>query len=123
MSSASKEIEKIERIRRINRLKRIEQLNQINRIKKMEENSLEVRTAINNLSKALEEYENILEKIKELDDYYSGDDWLKDYDDDTNGIIPKDLERGVLSQDFLYNLLEENKDLLEKIRLLTDNLK
>lgn len=123
MSSASKEIEKIERIRRINRLKRIEQLNQINRIKKMEESSAEVSEAINNLSKALDQYQGVLDKINELDEYYSSDDWRKDYDDDSNGIIPQDLKRGVLSEDFLYNLLSDNDSLLNEIKLLIENLK
>ena len=33
--------------------------------------------------------------------------WLKDYQLDELGLLPKDLKRGVLSQDGLYDLLDE----------------
>ena len=43
----------------------------------------------------------------ELRDYYSGGQWLRDYEADERGELPEDLKRGVLSQDGLWNLLEE----------------
>ena len=43
----------------------------------------------------------------ELRDYYSGGQWLRDYEADERGELPADLKRGVLSQDGLWNLLEE----------------
>lgn len=33
--------------------------------------------------------------------------WLLDYEAEERGELPKNLKRGVLSQDALYNLLEE----------------
>ena len=42
-----------------------------------------------------------------LRDYYSGGQWLRDYEADERGELPEDLKRGVLSQDGLWNLLEE----------------
>ena len=47
-----------------------------------------------------------------LADYQSSGLWLSDYEADENSELPKDLKRGVLSQDGLYNLLCENKRLL-----------
>ena len=44
---------------------------------------------------------------RELSDYYFGGQWLLDYQADERGELPKDLKRGVLSQDGLWNLLEE----------------
>ena len=46
---------------------------------------------------------------------YYGSNWLKDYEDDESGKIPKDLKRGVLSQDAIYNLLAKNRELQIKI--------
>ena len=43
----------------------------------------------------------------ELRDYYSGGQWLLDYEADERGELPADLKRGVLSQDGLWNLMEE----------------
>jgi len=37
--------------------------------------------------------------------YYSGGQWLKDYETDERGELPQTLKRGVLSQDGVYNLL------------------
>ena len=45
------------------------------------------------------------EKLRILVEYYEGGQWLQDYEADEQGLIPKDLKRGVLSEDGLYNLL------------------
>jgi len=49
--------------------------------------------------------------IHALEAYYTGDLWKRDYDDDEAGKLPKDLKRGVLSQDGLYDLLEAFREL------------
>ena len=43
--------------------------------------------------------------LKILAEYYDSGLWLSDYEADERGEIPKDLKRGVLSQDGLYDLL------------------
>ena len=43
----------------------------------------------------------------ELRDYYFGGQWLLDYEADERGELPADLTRGVLSQDGLWNLIED----------------
>lgn len=45
------------------------------------------------------------ERIRDLEQYYSGGQWLSDYELDERGVLPPDLKRGVLAQDTLYNLL------------------
>lgn len=44
---------------------------------------------------------------RELMDYYFGGQWLADYQADERGELPKDLKRGVLSEDGVWNLLSE----------------
>ena len=42
-----------------------------------------------------------------LREYYENGQWLRDYESDERGELPSDLKRGVLSQDGLWNLLNE----------------
>ena len=44
---------------------------------------------------------------RELMDYYESGQWLKDYEADERGKLPAGLKRGVLSQDGLWDLLNE----------------
>ncbi|WP_081664753.1 GNAT family N-acetyltransferase [Butyrivibrio sp. FCS006] len=55
-------------------------------------------------------------EVKELSEYYTGPDWKADFALDEDGLLPKDLKRGVLSEDGIYDALERNKELLERIR-------
>ena len=58
------------------------------------------------------------EAIRMMDDllaYYESGLWLKDYEMDEKGLIPKDIKRGVLSEDGVYNLINESQNyFLEK---------
>lgn len=47
------------------------------------------------------------EKLKLLEEYYTSGAWREDYEADERGEFPPGLKRGVLSQDALYDLLEE----------------
>lgn len=47
--------------------------------------------------------------LTQLIRYYEGGSWLADYQLDEQGLLPADLKRGVLSQDGVYNFLEELK--------------
>ena len=49
------------------------------------------------------------EKLSALETYYASGEWMEDYEADERGELPPDLKRGVLSQDALYELLEEAK--------------
>ena len=44
---------------------------------------------------------------RELLDYYTGGQWLQDYEAEERGELPPDLKRGVLSQDGLWDLMAE----------------
>lgn len=45
--------------------------------------------------------------LEELRRYYEGGQWLLDYQADERGELPRDLKRGVLSQDGVWDLLAE----------------
>ena len=49
------------------------------------------------------------EKLQLLNSYYTSGQWRDDYEADERGELPPDLKRGVLSQDALYDLLEDYK--------------
>lgn len=49
--------------------------------------------------------------IRLLSAYVDSGDWLRDYDADRAGRIPRDMKRGILSQDALYDLLTESADM------------
>ena len=53
-------------------------------------------------------------KIKKLEEYYTSKLWKDDLALDEAGKLPKDLKRGVLSQDGIYNILEKNKEVFQK---------
>ena len=44
-----------------------------------------------------------------LEAYYTSPAWRTDFEADEAGLLPPDLKRGVLSEDGIYNLLEEYK--------------
>ena len=47
----------------------------------------------------------IQEALRILAKYYTSDEWKQDFADDEASRLPKDLKRGVLSEDGLWNLL------------------
>ena len=89
----------------------------IARIKRMEKILNESKEALRNLNEAINYYMNLQPAIKELQYYYENGGWLKDFKDDEAGLLPKELKRGVLSEDELYTFLEENDEIKAKIRM------
>ncbi len=55
---------------------------------------------------------SVQEALFALTDYFEHGLWLSDYEKDERGELPSDLKRGVLSQDTLYNLLQEIEEML-----------
>ena len=53
------------------------------------------------------EKETIREDVRLLDEYYRSPLWREDFEADEAGELPEDLPRGVLSEDGIYNSLEE----------------
>ena len=91
-------------------------MEQIKRIKQMELRLERAAKAVINLSAALEEYEAAQEDIKALDEYYGSKEWKQDFADDEAGRLPADLKRGVLSEDGIWNLLSDARELNNRLQ-------
>jgi len=76
--------------------------------------------AVMELSAALDKYVEAQQAIAVLNDYYGSDMWKQDFADDEAGRLPQDLKRGVLSEDGIWNLLADNRELLDRLREVTD---
>lgn len=53
-------------------------------------------------------------KVLMLDSYYTSGDWHCDFKADEAGLLPKDINRSVLSEDGIHNLLDAFKEFEQK---------
>ena len=83
----------------------------IDRVKQMEQYMDEVSEALKNSLPAIKENAELNKKIAVLTEYMDSGQWLSDYEADERGELPANVKRGVLSQDVLYNLLREVKEI------------
>ena len=86
-------------------------MNQTERINLMESYLDEAKMILKAYSESLRAYREIQPKLRELAEYYAGEDWRMDFEDDEAGKLPHDLKRGVLSEDSVYDVLTENTEL------------
>lgn len=56
---------------------------------------------------AVKREKELVKMLSELTEYYEGGAWLHAYEADEKGLLPRDLKRGVLSEDGVYNLLSD----------------
>ena len=87
----------------------VEKVKQIERIERMEQHLEFVLHAAKGVNDALDEHEAVQEALRELESYYGSDMWKQDFEDDEQGRLPKNLKRGVLSEDAIWNVLEDLK--------------
>ena len=90
-------------------------MEQIERIMQMERCLDSVSQAVMRLSAALDEYANVQDALRHLSDYYGSDQWEHDFAADSADLLPQDLKRGVLSEDAVWNLLEDVRDMKERM--------
>ncbi len=88
----------------------------IERISQMEEILDRASSVMAELEKNLSELESLQPDIQKLEAYYTGKDWKADFRLAEQGKLPKDLKRGVLSEDAVYDLLEKNRELLDLVK-------
>lgn len=91
-------------------------MEQTERIRQMELRLERSAAAVMELSAALDKYEAVQEDLKVLDAYYGSEEWKQDYADDEAGRLPADLKRGVLSEDGIWNLLSDARELDQRIK-------
>jgi len=84
-------------------------MKRIERISHMEGLLDKSEEVVKRLETALEDFAALAPDIAELEAYYTSLQWRKDFEADEAGKLPKDLKRGVLSEDGLWNLLEDYK--------------
>ena len=88
---------------------------QITRIRQMERRLNRATAAVKRLEAALDKWEAAQEAIAALDEYYGSDLWKQDFADDEAGLLPDDLKRGVLSEDAIWDLLADVKELKARL--------
>ena len=91
-------------------------MDQIERIKQMEKHLNNGIEAVAQLEIALDNYEKVLNQINTLFKYYGSATWFKDFEDDRANKLPEDLNRGVLSEDGIFNFMIENQELLDRLK-------
>ena len=82
----------------------------IERITKNEEKLDKILLSVKKLEEALEEFKNNQKILEELNEYYGSEEWFKDKEAYEKGEI-SDIKAGVLSEDAIWNLNEDIKDL------------
>lgn len=73
------------------------------------------------IEKKFAEYEAFQTEIQKLEAYYTSPQWREDLEADEAGSFPEKLKRGVLSEDGIFNMLERNRELLERLRGYNEN--
>ena len=84
---------------------------QVRRIQEMSQRLEHAAGALRSFETALGALREAQEDIAVLETYYTSRLWRKDFEDDEAGKVPRDIDRGVLSEDAVYDLLTDNRRL------------
>ena len=63
------------------------------------------------LEQALQGYADVQQDLLDLESYYESPTWISDKDAQEKWALPADLKCGVLSEDAVFNMLTDNKEL------------
>lgn len=91
----------------------------IERITKNEERLDNILSSINGLEEALKKFKSNERNLKLLKKYYGSNNWFKDKELYEKGLISK-VKAGVLSEDTVWNMLEDIDNLIEEMRSIVD---
>ena len=91
---------------------------QLARIYRMEGILNKSGKAVRDLQEALDRYVSLEEEIRELELYYTDGQWQNDFADDEAGKLPRDLRRGVLSEDAVFDFLTLRDEVISKYKEL-----
>ena len=92
------------------------------RIKDNENRLNKIKVIISNLEKDIESFENNIDDLIILNNYYGSNEWFKDKKNYELGKYT-DIKAGVLSEDEVWNLNEDIDSIFEKIELIKKILK
>ena len=93
---------------------------QTTRILDMEKRLNRAKEAVTRMAEALEQFEAIKEEIHLLSQYLGSKEWKRDFADSEEGRLPNDLPQGVLSEDGIWNVLEDYRELMRNIQQHSD---
>ena len=86
------------------------------RVLLMEDRYNEVMRVLAALDEAVAEYEDFKSELDVLKDYMESGQWKADFEADEAGRIPDTVSRGVLSEDGLYNLLDDADKIIAHVK-------
>ena len=89
---------------------------QLRRVRRHEKSLRELRRLLADPDCPAEVLRSFGGKAAALERYYTSGAWKQDYADEEAGLFPRDLPRGVLSEDGIWNALEEYRERLEEQR-------
>lgn len=90
----------------------------IKRVTRFEALLERLNAALSEASPSMEALTSAQDAADGLSAYYESDDWKQDFAADEAGLLPKDLKRGVLSEDGIYNALEVWRERLAEAGIL-----
>lgn len=93
-------------------------MHNIERIQAMEQAFDDILVAYRGLSLSLTRFSAVQPQILELFQYYGSQEFHQDLSLDEQGKLPRDLKRGVLSEDGVYDLFEALQGMVEEMRAL-----
>ena len=83
----------------------------INRVRQMELCFEALQSTAEEHPDAIREDDSLKAALQSILQYYESGQWLQDYELDEKGLFPKNMKRGVLAQDAVYDLLDRMKPL------------
>lgn len=82
----------------------------ITEISKHEATLQKMEALLSRMEEMQEEWGNLRKDFQQMMEYYTGDEWTEDLKLDEQGLF-RDLPRGVLSEDEIYNVFTRNTQL------------
>lgn len=97
-------------------------LTMIVRICEMERCMDQASAAVKQMQSALDAFRQAQDCIALLSAYLGSDEWRQDLKADENGLLPPDLKRGVLSEDGIWNLLDDYREMALQMNELSQTI-
>ena len=91
----------------------------VERITRYETMLNEVTEVLRKAEQAIDEYEAVRPKVEALEKYYTSPTWKRDFKASEEGKLPADLPAGVLSEDGINDVLDDDLTLREKMKALS----
>ena len=90
----------------------------INRVRHHEALLNEAKEVLSAAENAVDSLEALQPKIRELEKYYTSRKWRNDFEASERGEFPADLPCGVLSEDGINDVLDDNLELIRRMRTI-----